>query len=594
MRVRIPYPVCSGGRPRQRRCRARCVAAAALAMLFVPGPAALARESAAAAGCEMLTDLDAAALERYQFESDPRGWEPLPADAAYLIGDIEIVQQNVFEAPDNAFERAANRYRWLTREAAIRQVLTFGNGDRVDGRLLRENERILRSKNYLYDARVIPRRVCDDRLDVFVVSRDVWTLDPRLDLSRSGGDNDFGFGLSDGNVAGTGKALAIGFDRDNERRGVSIAYHDPNVLGTRFAMDLEVIDNDDGEYHEFGFGWPFYALDVRRAFGIDAREYRREEGLYFLDDKLWEYQADSTDIDLFLGLSGGLRNGIVNRLRVGVGYEEHRFEFPAGFHERFPGTAPEDRRRVFPYVAFQRIEANYDTRVNLDRVQRTEDLALGGELEALFGWSGSTTGGDREELVVRASYEDAHWLGERQLARYRVQLSGYYDLEAGRTEELLAEATVAYRLQQSESWSLLIRGALAWAHNLPVDRQVLLGGDEGLRGYPNRYQIGDRRAVLTIEERYYSRIYPFEMFRLGGAVFLDVGRAWFDGDVPDWVPDERDAGHFGVLTNAGFGLRVESTRTRRDRILHLDVAFPLRDGPGTRSAEVTLSAKQAL
>ena len=29
------------------------------------------------------------------------------------------------------------------------------------------------------------------------------------------------------------------------------------------------------------------------------------------------------------------------------------------------------------------------------------------------------------------------------------------------------------------------------------------------------------------------------MFRLGGAVFFDVGRAWYADDAPEWIPADR-------------------------------------------------------
>ena len=54
--------------------------------------------------------------------------------------------------------------------------------------------------------------------------------------------------------------------------------------------------------------------------------------------------------------------------------------------------------------------------------------------------------------------------------------------------------------------------------------QLLLGGDNGLRGYPLRYQSGDRRALFTIEERAYTDWYPFRLVRVGGAVFYDPRR----------------------------------------------------------------------
>ena len=44
---------------------------------------------------------------------------------------------------------------------------------------------------------------------------------------------------------------------------------------------------------------------------------------------------------------------------------------------------------------------------------------------------------------------------------------------------------------------------------------MLLGGDNGLRGYPLRYQAGTSRALLTLEERYYTGWYPFHLFYVG-------------------------------------------------------------------------------
>jgi hypothetical protein len=35
--------------------------------------------------------------------------------------------------------------------------------------------------------------------------------------------------------------------------------------------------------------------------------------------------------------------------------------------------------------------------------------------------------------------------------------------------------------------------AVTLGHDLDADRQVLIGGDSGLRGYPLRYQAGQRR-----------------------------------------------------------------------------------------------------
>jgi hypothetical protein len=98
---------------------------------------------------------------------------------------------------------------------------------------------------------------------------------------------------------------------------------------------------------------------------------------------------------------------------------------------------------------------------------------------------------------------------------------------------------------------------------------------------------------VELEERYYSDWFPFGLFRVGLAAFVDVGRAWFRDEAPAWVP-ERNGDHFGTLANVGVGLRLESLRTRRDRVLHIDLAHPLVEGPGVDSLQLTLSAKRSL
>jgi hemolysin activation/secretion protein len=152
--------------------------------------------------------------------------------------------------------------------------------------------------------------------------------------------------------------------------------------------------------------------------------------------------------------------------------------------------------------------------------------------------------------------------------------------------------SAGYLWQQSDNWRFFARLDYRPTRNLPLDTQLTLGGDNGLRGYPNRYQIGDRSVLASLEQRYYSGAYPFGLFRVGYAAFVDVGRAWFEDEPPAWVP-AREGRHFDTLSNVGVGLRLESVRTRRDRLLHIDFAKPLVDGPGVNTWEFTITAKQS-
>ncbi len=552
-------------------------------------PVALAAEP----GCRDLADVEREDLETFDFEEPSSPWHNLPAGETYRLGEITVVRQNVFEREENWLHRLANRYHVRTREPVVRSVLPVLPGERVSERVLEEAERILRSKVYLYDARVIPRRLCGEVLDVFLVTRDVWTLEPRVSLQRSGGENDVGFGIGDTNVAGSGKEVAIGFEKDEDRRGLNLFYADPNIGGSRWSGEVLVVDNDDGERLAGSLSRPFFSLDTRRALLTSADHFSREEGLYFLSDEVWEYDAETRMTRIAAGFSTGRQGRFVNRFLFGYGYEDYEFDFPAEFSAAFPDAASPDREYAYPFVAFEHIEDEYQTQMNLDRVQLTEDVALGARLYLELGFAGaSAPAGDH--LVGRIAFADAAWLGDRQLFTFAAELSGYYDLDDRARENLVADLLAEYRHSHGGDWSLLVRGSATFAWNQTLDRQLLLGGEEGLRGYPNRYLTGDRRFLLTIEERYYADVYPFRMFRLGGAAFLDVGRAWYQHEAPPWVPGGRNESYFGVLSNVGIGLRLESTRTRRDRIVHLDVAFPLVDGPNTSSVEVTLTVKRSL
>ena len=112
---------------------------------------------------------------------------------------------------------------------------------------------------------------------------------------------------------------------------------------------------------------------------------------------------------------------------------------------------------------------------------------------------------------------------------------------------------------------------------------MLLGGDNGLRGYPLRYQAGTRRAILTVEERFYTELYPWRLFRVGYAAFMDVGRV--DGQ------DPRASPSLGTLSDVGFGLRLSSPRSSGRSIVHIDLAFPLNGDPSIDKVQLLVETK---
>jgi hypothetical protein len=553
----------------------------------------------AIAECQRFSDLDLEELVYLEFEEEVQLLRDFPEDEQFVIEDVRVVRQRIFNTnkseEDNWLFRAANRVHIRTREQAVRSALLFEPGDAVPGRVLAETERTLRQKSYLYDARVLPRESCGGELGVDVVVRDVWTLNPNLDFARSGGENRFSLGFSDSNTLGTGKSVSIGVEEDEDRRSTLLIYGDPNLLGTRHTLDVQLIDQDDGDRMDIELQLPFYSLDARYAYGFEAGRNHREEGLFFRSDRIAEFGVEESTARMFGGISAGMRGHVTTRWLAGVDYRDYRFNSVPGLPT--PDPLPADRRHIFPWIGFERIDARYERAENIDRIHRTEDLFVGTQYAGRIGYADRAFGSDDSRFFLSLSAEGGLRRGAAEGSRdpvaddthlifYRGEIDGELGLARARIENMRLRGVLRYRFNHAERLSLSADARVTYTRHLTRDTQLLLGGDTGLRGYPNRYQPGDRSFILTIEERYFSDVYLGRMFRLGGALFIDVGRAWFPGDPND--------GAFGVLANAGFGLRLESTRTRRDRVLHFDLAVPLHDGPNVSGVEITLSGNSSL
>lgn len=92
------------------------------------------------------------------------------------------------------------------------------------------------------------------------------------------------------------------------------------------------------------------------------------------------------------------------------------------------------------------------------------------------------------------------------------------------------------------------------------------------------------RALLTVEQRYFTNWYPFRLFRVGGAAFFDVGRTW--GETPVSTPSR------GWLKDVGIGLRFGSSRSGLGNIIHIDLAFPLDGDASIDSVQILVETKE--
>jgi hypothetical protein len=501
-----------------------------------------------------------------------------------VIGDITIDNQDIFDTRDphenKSLFRLANRLHYETRPQVIRNQLLFKSGDPYSRRILDESARLLRANRYFYDASVRPVALHDGKVDINVTTRDVWTLNPGISFGRRGGRNHSGIELEELNLLGRGIELSAARKSGVDRNESRFQFADRHVRGSRVAIDGLYSSNSDGSERALDIERPFYALDARWSAGANWVDADRLDSLYDRGEIVDQFRERHKFVRAYAGRSAGLQHGWVRRWTWGADYDESRFSVDPA--TPVPTVVPADRKLVYPWLGFDLIEDKYAPLRNHDQIERTEDFYLGTRVRARLGWINSAFGADRNAALVELSAGRGFLTSENGTLLLGTSLAAR--IASGQEHNSLLGAELRYYLKQSEKRLFFATLDADVGHNLDVDKRLELGGDNGLRGYPLRYQSGDQRLLVTVEQRYFTDWYPFRLFRVGGAIFFDVGRTW--GTSPTGAPS------LGWLKDAGIGLRLGNSRSGLGNIIHVDVAFPFDGDPSIKNIQFLIETKR--
>jgi hemolysin activation/secretion protein len=206
---------------------------------------------------------------------------------------------------------------------------------------------------------------------------------------------------------------------------------------------------------------------------------------------------------------------------------------------------------------------------------------LSARLEA--GFASTAFGSTHDAGILNGKLQAGADLGNEQ---YLIHSLGFSTRIEG---DALANASLGwssrYYLRQSvhRVFFAAVSGTVT-SHRDP-EEQLLLGGDNGLRGYPLRYQAGDESALVTLEQRFYTDWQPLKLFNVGAAVFFDAGRTWGQ--------DAFAAPPAGWLKDVGLGLRLGSARSGLGNVLHIDLAFPLDRSSDIDSMQLLIETRKS-
>jgi len=421
----------------------------------------------------------------------------------------------------------------------------------------------------------VPVRRCGDVVDVDVHTIDNWTLTPSIAFGSAGGVERYSVEVQDMNVLGLGKELLFRVSRSGEEHESRFVYGDDNVLGGPHRLRLEVGDTEDGERYEVSAGLPFRTASSSASWWLSALS--ETDSFKLAPDAPQVSTVDTlsaaalVDTERFdLGVAAALSRSTFDVARAGAGFRIERqiTRLPVGLYEAAKRT---DFEEAYPYLQASWAQRKWTERSNYLGIGRIEDIDTGIGVHIEAGLLLEALGNGRDQLRFSAELAKAWHVGEDAL--HRLTLGGTRYVGAATDPNApLARHAASIRYQYfrwlGERDQLDLRLVVEQHRGRSPVEDFRLGGEHGLKGYPNAYRRGSTRFVAVGEYRHVMPWTPLALAKVAFSAFAEVGRAGVN-------ETERE-----TLADAGIGVMFSPTRSSRNDIVRFDIAVPLVDGPG--------------
>lgn len=434
----------------------------------------------------------------------------------YSITDTNATTQNRFLIK-------GNQVHVKTQNITVRNLLLIHQNDKFDSLLVKESERLVRTRNYILNVSFFTKATSEknDSVDIYIRAIDKWSLIPGFGASPS----NIKFNLTDKNFIGLGheSANVIHWDLTDGDFAYDIKYHIPNIRNS-FINSTLILRKDLLKNAVSGIqvDRPFFSPYARWAAGVSYMYQDRHNFLHTADSALiiqhfklntQDYWAGSA-IRIFKGNTENKRNtNFISTLRfLRIRYLEKPPEIP-------------DVRNIFSNEDFYLAGIGISTRKYVQdrfifRYGLTEDVPVG----KVF----SLTGGYQIMNNIKRKYLGAHI----SFGRYHRwgYLSSTYEygtfFRTSHAEQGIFSANIIYftRLMEIGKWKIrqFVKPQFTIGINrLPYDSLTLNDGF-GMDGFNSPTLSGTSRIIFTLQTQLYS---PWNLlgFHFGPFVILSMG-----------------------------------------------------------------------
>ncbi|MCG3205035.1 MAG: Outer membrane protein assembly factor BamA [Elusimicrobia bacterium] len=485
-----------------------------------------------------------------------------------MIGRIVVNRKNVFDtgtAIDHRFPYSwANKLHIVTQETYIRQELLFKEGDEFNPELIKESERILRGRPIFRYVNVIPQTPYDGRVDILIQTEDVWTTSVQMSYSVAGGRNSYGIGFLEKNFLGQGKVLGAFLRKNIDRTTRGFSYQDPQLFGTRWDLFGGYGKDEKGREWEGNLERPYFSALSRHSEGVSIVD-REDEGRMFSGgEEVASFGQKTREMRIFSSVA--LLAKQKHTLRISLAHEHNIDEFYDVQGPAAP-TLPSKRAINPVLLGFDYEKYIFHKVRGVTTFDRDEDINLGEMISFEGGPSNKHFGATDDSVVLRLTAGKTFHFQENQVWFNLLKMDGRQEEEAVR-DGVMRIRSQYFLLNWMPENTASLRGEYIHSKNLDPEKQFLLGGENGLRGYSVRQFSGPNKMLLALENRQVVLYEWLHLVNIGWALFADTGAVWADGVFPKFPQFKSDV---------GLGLRLAPSRSVDPGLIRIDVAYALQD-----------------
>jgi hypothetical protein len=483
------------------------------------------------------------------------------------VGKITIRPLDVYsddEAARGAVYSAADKLHIETRASVIRKFLLFREGDPFSPERLAETERNLRAQRFLKSASVIAQPPHDGVIDVVVTTQDSWSIAPETQAGNKGGSSQVGASIVETNLLGSGKALALRWDKNVDRSRFLIDYQDPTINSSYWNARVTYGMNSDGFEHAFSLGRPFYAFSTPWSTNFEFDSLRQDDRLYLASTTTDIFHHANTSIVASFGRAFDPNDVRANRVIGGLRVARDEFSSVSG------STLPDSHDFRYLFARYEHAKNDFVKLNFINKDLRYEDFNLGGSYSLEAAVSPRAFGTTANTLFGRACLSDGARLGDTSFVIPSLAVESRFD---GGAQNSIANASVNYVKRYDTDHPTATVARVAFIDGWRLDRNVQFFADglTGLRAYRLHAFTGSRSFIANVEQRIYLGREIAQLVSPGVVAFVDSGNATYGGA----------SKLFALKSDVGVGLRIGLPRSPKN-LIRIDVAYPLNSEIGGR------------